>query len=88
MTEERFDINQVTYTIKKEAGNSEEFVVRKSGCRIYSDDKIEDCRRMLHTYARNQLLAEANSYQKMADRARISAEKLGTDPFHLGKFLR
>jgi hypothetical protein len=88
MTKETFKINDTTYTIQSESGESEEYVVRRSGCAIYRSLDLSECRKVLHGYALNQLTAEWAGYKTRADFAAIALNKLGTDPFHLGKFLQ
>jgi mannose/cellobiose epimerase-like protein (N-acyl-D-glucosamine 2-epimerase family) len=81
---ETFHINDATYGIE-DVGDGF-FKCWKSGCAIYTADDIAAARKILHQYACSQARAEIGTYQRLVDRATSALEKLGNDPFNLGRF--
>lgn len=78
---EQFKIHDTIYSI------DQNFAVWRGGCRIFTGEDIDDARRMLHTYACNQMAAEIGCAERRLEQTKYVLDLIKGDPFYLGRVL-
>lgn len=87
---EKYTINRVVYGIEDHGDRADvvaRFQMWRGGCGIGHTETMDEARKLIHAYARNQLRMEIQSYSEIVDRADTAYRRLGDDPFYLGKFI-
>lgn len=82
---EKFIVNGHTLGISKDAAGR--FQCWSGGCGIGSFTTMPRARDALHGYIVSQVRAEAEGHRTRLSKAEIALEKLGDDPFYLGRFI-
>lgn len=92
---ETYVINGRTYGIEDYSQPGDHFFPEKphkrfklwaGGCGIGDHDSLDEARKMLHAYAYSHVNAEYHGHQERAVSAQRALQKLGGDPFNLGRF--
>jgi hypothetical protein len=62
------------------------FALWHGGCGIGGSEDLDEARKLLYEHALSQVRAEYHGHQERMAAANRAMEKLGNDPFNLGRF--